>query len=199
MPKLKLFMVMIGCRPKGRLTEQHDIFFGIGNELSDLIEEMKNSWPEAKGKIHIDAWRTITVVDDYIIEIKKKTSSYKASTPHLFFINLGGYLPNEFDEQHYKVITVADSLSKAAQNAKKVPFYKTNTFKNATSHIDDQYGVAVDEIYFIRDILPEIYKEKYIIQIAPNIKKLAPDLLHIGYVKIAHLLTSHKIKDETSD
>jgi hypothetical protein len=28
--QLKLYMVMLGCTPEGRLTEQHDIFFGIG-------------------------------------------------------------------------------------------------------------------------------------------------------------------------
>jgi hypothetical protein len=25
--KLKLYMVMLGCTPEGRFTEQHDIFF----------------------------------------------------------------------------------------------------------------------------------------------------------------------------
>jgi Domain of Unknown Function (DUF1543) len=41
----KLFMILLGCRPKGRHTEQHDIFFGIGNELADLKPAMKNSGP----------------------------------------------------------------------------------------------------------------------------------------------------------
>ena len=70
---LKLYMVMIGCRPKGRFTEQHDIFFGIGNSLKELIPKMKAFWPEAKGKIHIDAWREVTVVDNCIIEVVPKS------------------------------------------------------------------------------------------------------------------------------
>lgn len=53
--KVKLYMLMLGCKPKGRFTEQHDIFFGIGNSLKDLIPQMKIFWPEAKGQIHIDA------------------------------------------------------------------------------------------------------------------------------------------------
>ncbi|MFD0778124.1 DUF1543 domain-containing protein [Flavobacterium myungsuense] len=69
---MKLYMIMIGCRPKGRLTEQHDIFFGIGNSLSDLIPQMKSFWPEAKGKIHIDAWREVTVVNNHTIEVVPK-------------------------------------------------------------------------------------------------------------------------------
>ena len=42
---LKLYMVMLGCTPKGRFTEQHDIFFGIGNSLKELIPNMKAFWP----------------------------------------------------------------------------------------------------------------------------------------------------------
>ena len=57
MKSLKLFMLILGCRPPGRLTEQHDIFFGIGDELQDLLPAMFEFWPEAKQKVHIDAWR----------------------------------------------------------------------------------------------------------------------------------------------
>ena len=36
----KLYMIMLGCRPEGRYTEQHDIFFGIGTSLKELIPNM---------------------------------------------------------------------------------------------------------------------------------------------------------------
>ena len=87
---------MIGCRPKGRFTEQHDIFFGIGNSLSELVPQMKAFWPEAKGKIHIDAWREVTNVDNHTIEIVSKVDAV-ANASQLFFINLGGYKENEFE------------------------------------------------------------------------------------------------------
>ena len=38
--KLKLYMVMLGCTPEGRFTEQHDIFFGIGYSLKELIPKI---------------------------------------------------------------------------------------------------------------------------------------------------------------
>lgn len=56
MKAVNLHMVMLGCTPKGRFTEQHDIFFGIGSNLKELVPDMKDFWPEAKGRIHIDAW-----------------------------------------------------------------------------------------------------------------------------------------------
>jgi hypothetical protein len=71
----KLYMIMLGCRPEGRYTEQHDIFFGIGKSLKELIPSMKAFWPEAKGKIHIDAWREVTMVDNFKIEVVARNNS----------------------------------------------------------------------------------------------------------------------------
>ena len=51
---MKLFYVILGATPPGRNIEQHDVFFGIAENLKDLVEDMKAFWKEAKGKIHID-------------------------------------------------------------------------------------------------------------------------------------------------
>ena len=181
--KLKLYMVMLGCKPKGRYTEQHDIFFGIGETLKELIPQMKAFWPEAKGKIHIDAWREVTVVDDFSIEIILKKSTSEPVLKNLFFINLGGYKENEFEEYHYKILTVAENLSIASKNAKATAFYKHCGFKGAAAHIDDKYGIDVDDIYNVADILSKQYKEKYSLKLTKN-KSSVEDLLHIGYLKL---------------
>ena len=96
-------MIMVGCRPEGRYTEQHDIYFGIGNSLAEMVPKIKLFWPEAKGRIHIDAWREVTIVDNHKIEIVAKENAVANST-QLYFINLGGYKENEFEEYHYKIV-----------------------------------------------------------------------------------------------
>ena len=182
--KLKLYMVMLGCKPEGRFTEQHDIFFGIGKSLKELIPQMKTFWPEAKGKIHIDAWREVTVVDDFSIEIVLNKATSESVLENLFFINLGGYKENEFEEYHYKILTIAENLSSASKNAKATTFYKHCGFKGATSHIDDKYGIDVDDIYNVADILSEHYKELYSLKIT-KIKTFFTEYhLHIGYLKL---------------
>jgi Domain of Unknown Function (DUF1543) len=65
MGKQKLYMLLLGCRPEGRHTEQHDVFFHIGESLESLIPAIVEFWPEAKGKIHVDAWREVTRVGDF--------------------------------------------------------------------------------------------------------------------------------------
>ena len=69
---MKLFMLLLGCTPKGRNTEQHDIFFGIAETLKDLVPAIIEAWPEAKGKIHIDAWRQVNYVDQHTVDVFDK-------------------------------------------------------------------------------------------------------------------------------
>jgi Domain of Unknown Function (DUF1543) len=185
--KLKLYMIMLGCRPEGRYTEQHDIFFGIGNSLKDLIPSMKTFWTEAKGKIHIDVWREVTVVDNYKIEVISKPEISSSQT-QLFFINLGGYKENEFEEYHYKILTVAESMGEAAKKAKETSFYKHCGFKGATSHIDDKFGIDVDDIYNVKEILTLDVLEKFELKISKSEVILDEDQLHIGYLKLEKII-----------
>lgn len=175
-------MIMLGCRPKGRLTEQHDMFFGIGTSLFDLKKDMVASWPEAKGKIHLDAWQTITSVDGYSIEVIARDEK-ENQEEQLFFINLGGYKENEFEEYHYKVLAVAKNKAAAIKKSKKTTFFKHCGFEGAgASHIDDKYGIDVDDIYRVNDILNPKFKEKYQLKITKTIST-HEDKKHIGYLK----------------
>ena len=177
-------MILLGCKPTGRNTEQHDLFFGIGETLSDVKNDILDFWKEANGKIHIDGWREVHFVNDYRIEIVEKGSA--SGNEKLFFINLGGYKQNEFEEFHYKMLTVETDKGLAIQKAKQTAFYKHTGFEGAVSHIDDKYGIDVDDIYEIEDILSSHLKEKYSIQIA-KAENEAEDELHLGYLKIDKL------------
>lgn len=176
---------MLGCRPEGRCTEQHDIFFGIGKSLKELLPDMKNFWPEAKGRIHIDAWREVTQVDNYKIEILDKGTRTPTSE-NLFFINLGGYKENEFEEFHYKVLAVGATLADASKKAKATTFYKHCGFKGATSHIDDKFGIDIDDAFKVEEILATTFTERFDIQISES-ENNNEDMLHIGYLKIDKL------------
>jgi hypothetical protein len=181
-----LFMVLVGCTPKGRLTEQHDVYFGIANTIKELIPEIKAWWPEANGIMHIDAWQKITNVTNFSVEVNSKTSPSKTNNK-LFFINLGGYKPNEFEEYHYKTLCVANSKAEAIAFAKQTTFYKHTGFKGAASHIDDKYGVDVDDVFEINDVLSPEIKKHYQLNITPS-AATKKDELHIGYLNLAKLL-----------
>jgi Domain of Unknown Function (DUF1543) len=183
---MQLYFLILGCRPKSRYTEQHDSFFGIGESLEDLLPQIASFWPDG-GKIHIDSWRLITQADGHTISVVPKVATHNIEGKKLFFLNLGGYKPNDLEEYHYKLLTVAADKAEAIKLAKETAFYKHTGFKGATSHIDDKYGVDVDDIYEIEEVLPATLKDKYCIKITENSTPLPPDDLHIGYLKLSSL------------
>ena len=185
MAEIKLFMVLLGCKPDGRHVEQHDVFFGIGASLPDLKEDMEKFWPDS-GKLHIDAWREVTTVDGYQVKIETKTEISTEGEHKLFFINLGGYQPLRFEEQHYIVLSVKPDKIAAINEAKQTLFFRHNHFAGASSHIDDKYGVDVDELYEIEDILPIAQKEKFRIVLSP-VEGGKDDEIHLGYLKFSRL------------
>jgi hypothetical protein len=186
--QFKLYMVLLGCTPAGRNTEQHDIFFGIANSLKQLIPQMKKFWPEAKGRIHIDAWREVSLVDDFSIEVITKTEEAETMTSDkLFFINLGGYKENDFEEYHYKTLTVAKKMGLASKKSKASTFYKHCGFKGGESHIDDKYGIDVDDIYKVDDLLSDDFKRQYSLKITKTETVSNEDILHIGYLKLSKM------------
>ena len=182
----QLFMVLLGATPKGRNIEQHDIFFGIGFSIKELLPEMISFWPEAKGKIHLDAYRVVNKVGSYKVDIISKGNSIKSDLNSLFFLNLGGYKKGEFEELHYKMLVVSDQKSLAIKVAKETAFYKHVGFKGATSHIDDKYGVDVDDVFEIKDILSNDIKSKYALKFSPA-DGLQEDELILGYIPLSKL------------
>lgn len=197
---LTLFMVQLGGRPKGRLIEQHDIFFGVANQVSELIDDINQHWPEVKNKWHIDAYRAISKVDNYAIRLVESSSETERANDvessndlKLFFINLGGYQRGSFEEFHYKLLIVAATQADAIKQAKQSEFYKQFTFKdkaspfNAASHIDDKFEVDIDDIYNVNDLIPNV---RLLIKPINNERHElvhADDKEYVGYLSIKNL------------
>lgn len=180
----KLHMLLLGCKPQGRYTEQHDIYFDAGESLADLLPGILGFWP-GPHKIHIDAWREVREVDGYLVSLVPRENAPEKKW-QLFFINLGGYKKDEFEEYHYKMLVVAADKADAIKQARASAFYKHTGFKGADSHIDDKYGVDVDDLYEIEEILSPSIKEKFSIHIEPA-AGLQKDDWHLGYTKLSSL------------
>ena len=182
----KLFFCLIGCKLPNRYTEQHDVFFGIGQKVADLIPALKNFWPEATD-LHIDCWREVTNVNGFTIKILPKNDAQEIeSLLSLFFINLGGYKKDEFEEYHFKDLFVAKNLAEAIKLSKKTSFFKNYGLKGAVTHIDNNYGLDIDEIYRVEEILTVSDKRNFRIIVSNEIANEL-DKIHLGYTLIAKL------------
>ncbi|MBD8080995.1 DUF1543 domain-containing protein [Chryseobacterium caseinilyticum] len=182
---MKLFYIILGATPKGRNIEQHDVFFGIAETLKDLVPAMKDFWPEAKGKIHIDAYQEVKFADGFEVKIVEKGS--EISENQLYFINLGGYKKGYFEEFHEQHLMVGISMAEIVKKARQTKFYKTMGFEGAVSHIDDKHGVDIDDIFNVNDILPDKMKEKYSIVLVKSEEENQENVMGLGYFKIDKL------------
>ena len=217
---MKLFMLKIGARPQGRLIEQHDVMFVIANSLSETIESVNQHWPAVKNNWHLDAWREVKRVGDYQILLSKESLSkdglskdnaladniladdrednkLDSQGKQLYFVNLGGYLPGQFEEFHYKTLVVAETLGKATAQVKKTAFYQDYTFDNvdtaksgvATSHVDDKHQLDLDDIHCVADLLPNDVALTIQPLTEPEKNQLPYDALHIGYLSLKQIKT----------
>ena len=72
-----------------------------------------------------------------IVPMEINGNNLSASANKLFFINLGGYQENKFEEQHYVLLTVKANRAAAFKEAKTTLFFQQNHFTGANSHNDD--------------------------------------------------------------
>ena len=222
---MKLFMLKIGARPPGRLIEQHDVMFVIANSLSETIESVNQHWPAVKNNWHLDAWREVKRVGDCQILLSKNSLSKDGWSKdnaladkmladnifaedrvdnkldnqgkQLYFVNLGGYLPGQFEEFHYKTLVIAETLGKATAQVKKTAFYQDYTFDNvdtaksgvATSHVDDKHQLDLDDIHCVADLLPNDVALTIQPLTEPEKNQLPYDALHIGYLSLKQIKT----------
>jgi hypothetical protein len=183
----KLFMILLGSKARNRNVEQHDFFFGIGDSLQSLVPAMQDFWPEAGSSLHIDGWREIHVVEGHRVNIFPKTTLNNPK--RLFFINLGGYQSGKLEEQHYTLLTVQEDRKNAIKASTATEFFKSSSIekiKSASAHIDEKYGIDVDEIYRVDELLSETDKVNWQIELTPDDTSI-PDEIHLGYYPLDRL------------
>ncbi len=156
MDSLKLFLVVLGAKPAGRMIEQHDVAFVVGENIESTFPVLQKHWSE---QLHLDSYMVIDEVDGYCVTISKEEMK---SNVKLFFINLGAYKANDLEEYHKKLVIPALSLDEAKQKAKQDPFCLASLQQADTmGHVDDKMelrGFDVDDALAIDDaIQPDFF------------------------------------------
>lgn len=129
----KLFAVYLGGRAPKCKTELHDVAFVVGNSIEETYDQLLDSWFGSAKGLHIDSWYEVRVLDGYRISVE--TCPFNAPEK-LYFVNLGGYIPETFSEIHESLLVVSESegAAKRAANAK--------LSKKLTSlHTDDLFDI----------------------------------------------------------
>lgn len=112
---MNLFMVYIGGYLQNANVELHDVRFVIGNKIEDCYPELLKQWWGDEKMFHTDAYGIVKSADGYNIELKDTPATHPEK---LYFVNLGGYDPEQFTELHKNVLVVAKNDDEAKQRAK---------------------------------------------------------------------------------
>jgi hypothetical protein len=215
---LSLYAILLGCKPKGRNVEQHDVMFGVGKSVDDLSDDIKGFWykpiiselsaavkksaPQLevetleknllttlsrRDKVHIDAWVQVQHIDGYNVTIRPKAAVAGTGEEKLYFINLGGYKENEFEEFHKKLFVVATAVSEALGKIMNHDFMKEYSPENlglaGSAHLDDQYKIdfEADDIVCVSDAIGDEFALTLEKVETPQENKMVVGYTHINY------------------
>jgi hypothetical protein len=129
----KLFMVMVGGHTPTSNLEVHDMRFVTGEKIEDTHETLQSEWWGDPDTLHLDVWAKIACIDGYDIILRPEVYD---GAEKLFFVNLGGYDPNHFDELHKNVLVVAKSEALAKHAAKETVKHWSVPHKDTSFEIE---------------------------------------------------------------
>ncbi|MCT6699358.1 DUF1543 domain-containing protein [Rheinheimera sp. 4Y26] len=111
-----LYIVMLGGRHAAAKIEVHDVVFACGDNLQQIYPQLREQWFGSAEGLHIDSWMAVDGVGQYKVSFSQQAPA--AGELRLFFINLGGYQPGQFGEEHRYLLVVAKDKSSAKQEGK---------------------------------------------------------------------------------
>lgn len=177
MDKLQLYIVLLGGYNPGDKLEAHNLFIGVGNELAEMKEQMKKSWPYAT---HVDAFMILNQVDGYDIIIKEGETA-DDNYPMLVIGNIGYYKEGHFTEFHKLMPFVLDHKNDSIiEKLKRDPDFSDGQALSeaARSHLDDKHVVNHFDVDDIINVQKNI--KGYTIELIPAAEK-KENVMKLGY------------------
>ena len=130
---MKLFSVYLGGRANNCNIELHDVVFTIGEKIEDTYIDLLGKWFGLPERLHIDSWVDLNIVEGYKISLSKNK---KKSDRKLYFVNLGAYEKNRFEELHESKFMVDVNKLNVKKRAKELLLVGKQQV-----HLDDLYDV----------------------------------------------------------
>lgn len=108
-------MVYVGGYKENANVELHDMRFVVGDKIEDCYGDLIAQWWGDEKMFHMDAWGAVKSADGYKVFVEDTATEQEES---LYFVNLGGYDPEQFTELHKNVLIVAKNHAEAKVRAK---------------------------------------------------------------------------------
>ena len=141
---MKLFAIFVGGEHPRANIELHDLRFVVAESLDAAVPQLRAAWWGSPKSLHIDGYAELAEVDGWQVDLL----SGPASSPpprSLWFVNLGGYTPGLFGEQHNYLFLAGAEKAEVWSRARALS-------PDWTSRHKDNF-VSVDEVIEISGLL----------------------------------------------
>ena len=141
---MNLFAVFVGGSHERANIELHDMRFAVGESLEAITPQLRAAWWGKPSSLHVDGYAELTEVDGWQVDIVQGPAP-EAPVRSLWFVNIGGYTPELFGEQHNYLFLAGEEKAKVWTRARAIsPAW-------AGRHKDN--FVSVDEIVEVNGLL----------------------------------------------
>jgi hypothetical protein len=137
---MKLYAVFIGGSHARANIELHDLRFATGETILDTVPQLRAGWWGTPASLHIDGYAELTHVDGCRIEVAPGPAP-AAPEASLWFVNVGGYTPDLFGEQHNYLFMVGASKAEIWTRARQLSPDWTSRHKDNLATVDDVLDV----------------------------------------------------------
>lgn len=144
---MKLFLVYLGGAFAQANIELHDVRFVVGDTIEDTYPQLRQQWFGDLSGLHIDSYMQVSAIDGFTISLHTQPQQ---RTDKLFFVNFGGYYPDNIAEQHDFMLCVADSLADAKQRGRSLLLTDAaSQHKDNLMELDNCFELAQIGSYYI--------------------------------------------------
>lgn len=144
----KLFALYLGGSAVGANIEVHDVVFVVSDTLENCYPKIVAKWFGDKQKVHIDAYMILDSVEGFDIQLQTQKSVDQEL--NLYFVNIGGYLPNSFFEMHnFGFVVAKDSVEAKLLAKQKYSQNLISAHKDNLEKVDNLIKINQIDNYFI--------------------------------------------------
>lgn len=174
---LHLYCILLGCTPKGRNTEQHDVMFAVASSIEELYAEMKLFW-----------YRPL--VNDIARTLKKSIPGLDAQAladellqkwSHRDKVHIDAWMKVEY-AGGYK-INIQEKAAALAQQAPNLYFVNLGGYKEA--EFEEFHKKVFVVATGVPDIMAQLRNHDFMNEYTPEV---------LGTKAKAHLDDKHKIE-----
>lgn len=138
---MKLFAVFVGGNHPRANIELHDIRFVVGETIKATVPQLRAAWWGTPSSLHIDGYAELTHVEGRRIEIVLGPAPANPEAS-LWFINVGGYTPELFGEQHHYMFMIGAHKPAIWARARTLSPNWTGRHKDNFTTVDDVLDVS---------------------------------------------------------